>query len=139
MILALKVKLLSGRYTDEEWEGVIEIDSRSSLDVLHYAIQRAVDFDNDHLYEFYSARTERSGNRISYNDESCDLCKKTIGSLFPLPERHSLYYLFDYGDHWVFKITRKRGAELEPDSDLVYPRLASEIGKKPVQYGIAEE
>jgi hypothetical protein len=35
---------------------VIEIDSNSSFLQLHEAIQDAVDFDNDHLFQFYLGR-----------------------------------------------------------------------------------
>ena len=38
---------------EEGWEATIEIESSSTLEDLHFAIQSAVGFDNDHLYEFY--------------------------------------------------------------------------------------
>ena len=53
MIWMLKVELLFGAYAEEECIRVIEIDSSSTLEDLHLAIQDAVDFDNDHLCEFY--------------------------------------------------------------------------------------
>ena len=64
MIWTLKIKLLFGLYAEDSWEGTLEIDGASTLDDLHNAIQRAVDFDNDHLYEFYISRTERSRDRM---------------------------------------------------------------------------
>ena len=56
MILTLTVTLPSGAYATGKWQGVIEIHSSSSLEALHFAIQDALGFDNDHLYEFFIAR-----------------------------------------------------------------------------------
>ena len=139
MIFALKVRLVSGAYATSKWEGVIEIDPSSTLEELHFAIQSAVSFDNDHLYEFFSARTERSRERISFDDENGALYEKTIESLFPLPEKHNLYYLFDYGDYWIFKVAKTKAPKVPPDSDSHYPRLAHEDGEKPDQYPPTEE
>ena len=59
MIWILKIKLLFGAYAEDDWEGEIEVESESTLEDLHFAIIQAVGFDNDHLYEFYVARTGR--------------------------------------------------------------------------------
>ena len=139
MILALKIVLISGAYATGKWEGIIEIDSSSLLEDLHFAIQSALDFDNDHLYEFFSARTERSRERISFNDENGALYERTVESIFPLPEKQRLYYLFDYGDYWIFRITKTRTMKLVPDSHPVYPRLVFEDGERPEQYPSAED
>ncbi|MDL1980042.1 MAG: plasmid pRiA4b ORF-3 family protein, partial [Deltaproteobacteria bacterium] len=69
MIWILKVELLFGAYAEEEWEGTIEIESSSTLEDLHFALQDILNFDNDHMYEFYVSRTERSRDRIRYDDE----------------------------------------------------------------------
>ena len=134
MILKLKVTLLFGAYATNKWEGVIEIDSSSLLEDLHFAIQDAVGFDNDHMYEFFTARTERSREKVSFDDENGRVYESTIESLYPLPERRNLYYLFDYADHWFFKVARAGKANHEIDPKLTYPRLALETGTKPVQY-----
>ena len=139
MILTLKVALLSGVHAAGKWEGVIEICSSSLLEDFHLAIQDAVGFDNDHMYEFFIARTERSRERVSFSDEDGDHYDVTVGSLYPLPDRQHLYYLFDYGDYWIFRITRINKAHRETGSHLTYPRLIHETGKRPEQYPIAEE
>ena len=139
MILTLKVTLLSGAYATGKWEGVIEIHSSSLLEELHSAIQDALGFDNDHLYEFFIARTERSRERVSFDDENGGLYDSTIGSLYPLPERRNLYYLFDYGDHWLFKVARVTKANHATNPHLTYPRLARETGEKPEQYPAHDE
>ncbi|HFE49067.1 MAG TPA: hypothetical protein ENJ21_07090, partial [Chromatiaceae bacterium] len=96
MIWTIKIKLLSGSYADADWEGSLEIESSSSLLALHYAIQRAVDFDNDHLYRFFVARTPRSRETIDLDDES----GVAIEQVFPLEKGRKLFYLFDFGASW---------------------------------------
>ncbi len=59
MIVTLKISLGFGLYAKEGWQCVMEIDSASTLEDLHLAIQYAVNFENDHLYEFYISRTAR--------------------------------------------------------------------------------
>ena len=113
MILALKVILLSGAYATSKWEGVIEIDSSSLLEDLHLAIQSTLNFDNDHLYEFFIARTQKSRERISFDDENGAFYERTIESLYPLPEKQHLYYLFDYGDYWIFRIAKTKTVKNE--------------------------
>jgi hypothetical protein len=139
MILTLKIKLVSGLYADDGWEGTLEIDERATLLDLHYAIQHAVRFDNDHMFEFYVARTLRSHPRVVYDDENGLLDKTKIGSLFPLPTKRSLFYLFDYGDHWVFKVGKSRLPPNPPKPRVEYPRLIHSEGKRPVQYPAMDE
>lgn len=139
MIWILKVKLLFGAYAKENWQGLIEIESSSTLEELHLAIISAVKFDNDHLYEFYISRTERSGDRLQFDDENGEIFKKTIENLYPLEKGKKLYYLFDYGDHWLFKISKSRSKPQEPKPRIKYPRLLSTVGKTPEQYPAWEE
>ena len=139
MILTLTVTLLSGAFATGKWQGVIEIHSSSSLEELHLAIQDAIGFGNDHLYEFFIARTERSRDRVSFDDENGGLYNSTIESLFPLPHRRKLYYLFDYGDDWVFRVARIAKAHQEADPHVTYPRLTQETGEKPEQYPSLDE
>ncbi|MBV5296893.1 MAG: hypothetical protein JZU64_01850 [Rhodoferax sp.] len=139
MILTLKIKLQGGSYASADWEGLIEIDAADTLEDLHFAIQKAVKFGNDHLYEFRIGRTERSGNRQVFDDETGNVYEQTIGGLYPLPDKQSLYYYFDYGDSWLFKISKTRKAEHEPLQGVEYPRLIEETGKKPEQYPAYDE
>jgi hypothetical protein len=139
VIRTLKIKLISGRYAEEPWEGLMEIDSSSTLENLHLAIQKAVNFDNDHLYDFYIARTARSRNRIRFDDENGKSYSTAIEELFPLGTGNKLFYLFDYGDSWLFQISDGRKKPQEPKKDIKYPRLISESGDKPEQYPSWEE
>ncbi|MCD4786852.1 MAG: hypothetical protein K8R09_01375, partial [Desulfobacterales bacterium] len=48
-------------------------------------------------------------------------------------------YLFDYGDHWLFKVTKSRKKAQDPIQGIEYPRLIEEVGIKPEQYPSWEE
>ena len=139
MIWILKVELLFGTYAEEAWSGLIEIEPSSTLEELHFAIIGAVNFENDHLYEFYVSRTERSRDRLRFDEESGKIYNTTLESLYPLEKGRKLYYLFDYGDHWLFRITKSRKNPQEPKTGIKYPRLLSEVGKAPEQYPVWEE
>ena len=52
MIETLKIKLLDGMHAYNEWECALEIPIDYNLDELHQAVLSAVDFDDDHMYEF---------------------------------------------------------------------------------------
>jgi len=102
-------------------------------------IQDAVKFDNDHLYEFYISRTERSRDRIRFDDEDGGIYSTTLESIYPLKKDRKLYYMFDYGDSWLFKIAKSRNSPQKPKQGINYPRIVSEKGNKPEQYPAWEE
>ena len=139
MILTFRIELLFGYNAEHEWACVIEIDSSSTLEDLHLVIQDAVGFDNDHLYEFYMARTERSRDRIRFDDENQGIYEMTLETLYPLEKGKSLFYLFDYGDHWLFSLSKSRKKPHQPEKDIKYPRIIEKTGTDPEQYPELEE
>lgn len=94
----------------------------------------AVDFDNDHMFCFFQSRTDRSRSREYFDDENGLVFNSTLKDVFPLPAMQSLFYLFDWGDEWVFKISPTRKRPKEPATGVSYPRVDSELGTKPSQY-----
>ena len=134
MIATLKVTLLRGRYCEDDWSAIIELDELSTLAELHDAIQMAVGFENDHSFSFFLSRTDRSRTREYFNDDDESIDTKTVKDMFPLPERQSLFYLFDWGDEWVFKISKTRKSLQQALPSVAYPRVESESGLKPDQY-----
>jgi hypothetical protein len=134
VVLTLKTTLIYGAYAIDNWEAVFEIHADALLEELHTFIQDTLAFDDDHLYEFFIARTENARERLTFDDENGGLYDTRIEILFPLPEKKHLYYLFDYGDHWLFKITKATKTALEPIPDIEYPRLLRETGTRPSQY-----
>ncbi|WP_084456915.1 IS1096 element passenger TnpR family protein [Desulfogranum mediterraneum] len=139
MIWTIKVVLWSGFCDEISWEAKIAIDSSSTLDELHFAIQEYVQFGNDHLYEFYTSRNERSHKRTRYSEENELVYETTLEMLYPLKKGNSLFYLFDYGDLWIFKIAKTRKKPFDPVVGVGYPILIEESGNKPIQYSGFEE
>ena len=140
MIVTLKITLVRGMEFEDKWAANIELDEAATLEDLHFAIQEAVEFDNDHLYCFFLSRTDSSRSREYFNDENERIFSRTMRQMFPLPAKQSLYYLFDWGDEWVFKVSPTRKRPHEPVKRVTYPRMESESGTKPVQYpGLDDE
>lgn len=134
MIWTIKIELIFGIYANEDWEVIVEVDSTSTLEDLHFIIQDAVEFDCDHMYEFYISRTERSRDRIRFDDENEKIYSTSLEDIYPLEKNRKFYYLFDYGDHWLFKISKTRKAAMNPENSKKYPCLVQEKGKVPEQY-----
>ncbi|MBE0358919.1 IS1096 element passenger TnpR family protein [Pseudoalteromonas aliena] len=134
MIETLKVKLLDGMHAYNEWECALEIPIDYSLDELHQAILSVVGFDDDHMYEFCigSSYYSRSAQRIVYNDDK--VTQETVASIFPQAKGKKLYYMFDYGDSWLFQISKSRKKRFSEKPDIFYPRVVLESGIKPKQY-----
>jgi hypothetical protein len=139
MIITLKITLVRGLHCQGDWSANIELDESFTLENLHDAIQEAVEFDNDHLYCFFVSRTDRSRSRTMFDDENGLVFTKKLADLFPIPKRERLFYLFDWGDEWVFKISPTRKLPHEPIKGVSYPRVECESGVKPVQYPAFDE
>jgi hypothetical protein len=131
MILTIKI-------TQHEWSCTVEIDDSTSLEDFHYFIQSAVNFDDDHLYEFFLSNSERSRNRellATYEDSD----SVTLKEVFPVPIGKKLFYLFDYGDNWFFRIALTRKASFAAVNGIEYPNQTHESGERPIQYSEWEE
>lgn len=111
----------------------IAISSNDVLDDLHYVIQSAFDFDNDHLYQFEFRN--RFGIRQRVPHPMCE------GDIFtnefeikdlPLRIGETMEYIFDFGDWWVFTIELE---EIKPPApEFTYAEILEEHGKAPEQY-----
>jgi hypothetical protein len=139
MIWTFSVECVTGRYFEKNCKLVIEIDSNASLLDLHYAIQDAVGFDNDHLFVFFAGRNERDrkflfGVDLEDGDPMGSLTDTTLEKVYPLPKSLFLFYRFDFGDNWNFKIRKSREHPTEPVEGVEYPRVIKRVGPNPVQY-----
>ncbi len=137
-IWTLRIKLPQ---TISECIRVIEIESSASFLQLHEAIQDVVDFDNDHLFQFYLGRhpdqhAHTIGGEPSWNGYNPvkRYCKISISDTWPLPTGYKLYYLFDFGDQWIFQINKTRHKDKLAKPGIVYPRVIEAKGKNPKQY-----
>jgi hypothetical protein len=136
MIITLKLQTpyTSPDEDKEPWFRTIEIESSATLEDLHLSIQDAIDFDNDHMYEFFIANSIRSRNKIRFDDENNDVYERSLDDLFPLPKNKKVFYLFDYGDSWYFRITKSRKKPKEKELGVSYPRVIDRAGKDLIQY-----
>ncbi len=143
VIWTFRVKLPWGR---SECVRVIEIKSDASFLELHEAIQDAVDFDNDHLFEFYMGRNPRNRAYAIGGEPNWDTFNPMttyrnirLSNAWPLPKGMNLYYLFDFGDNWLFQINKTRHKDKVVKPGVVYPRVIEAKGKNPEQYPDYEE
>ena len=151
-----KVKL---RYDKRIWRK-IEMLGRQTLDDLHMAIQKAFDFDADHLYSFFMSGRAWDLSNFEYHHPEADggpagarmramilffqgsrseprlpATRMRIESLNLKPKRKFLY-LFDYGDEWQFEVEFLKEGSSEK---ALYPRIIDSRGEAPQQYQNCDE
>ena len=104
-----------------------------TLHDLHRMIQKAFEFDNDHLYAFYVGHgmmqeTYVIDDAVTNGDElSAD---ETELGMLELRKGQSFSYLFDFGDMWWFDI-RVLGMKA---GRIQAPEITKAVGKAPEQY-----
>lgn len=116
----------------------IEVRENQTLHQLHRAIQRAFNWDDDHLYSFFLSgeawdRTTEYASPEAGHGRNAGV---RLGSL-ELRQGQRFLYLFDYGDELhhdvkVLSITDR------PDAGR-YPRVLEEHGDAPPEYPALEE
>jgi Plasmid pRiA4b ORF-3-like protein len=86
---------------------------------LHYAIQAAMGWDGEHLWEFSTAG--RRGESIAgpvarsgWGSETPDASRTKLTVFFGqgAPSRKCAY-VYDFGDHWVHEVHCRRGFDLD--------------------------
>ena len=111
----------------------IAVSSADVLDDLHNAIQKAFEFDNDHLYQFSFRNHFGIEQRVPHPmcEEEFSTDEFEIKDL-PLRIGEKMEYVFDFGDHWQFTI------ELEaiepPNPKFKRAKIIESHGKAPEQY-----
>lgn len=112
----------------------INVSHEHTLSQFHRAIQKAFDFDDDHLYAFYINGNRRTGQPIycmDVQDERKTTEETHIDDL-GLYKGQKLYYLFDFGDMWEFEILLTNISK-----DTIIPPIPEIIeikGESPDQY-----
>jgi hypothetical protein len=110
---------------DTPWSRTIEVKEDFTLRGLHNYLQEIVDFDNDHLYEFYVGRNPR-------NRAHTVATTTRLNEIYPL-KGQKIYYLFDFGDSWLFEIKKSRKKKTV-SADTEYPVVIESSGVNPDQY-----
>jgi hypothetical protein len=136
-ILTLKLALSGWRAGDNAWSAVIEVPEDMTLGDLHYTIQELVNFDDDHLHQFYAGRDWRK-RTVEFGEpespfEANDAEDVKLSDVFPLEKKHNLYYHFDFGDDWIFEI-KCRAGKTPVNRRAKYPRVVEKSGRRPTQY-----
>ena len=115
---------------DIKWSKTIEVKEDFTIEELHLYIQELVEFENDHLYRFYVEKNHRRlSNAVSEETE--------LSEIYPMTG-YKLYYLFDFGDEWLFQIKKSRKKQTIEEG-VKYPRLIQSTGTNPEQYPDYEE
>lgn len=137
-IYTLSVECIGGIFLTEEFRFVMEVPADSTLGDLAFWILDTAEFDGDHWSEFYLAsgpgarrRTSLAGGRPHDDSPMDDIGLRDI---FPLAKKQLLYYAYDPGAGWGFKIA-KQGTETLPQVGVEYPRVVEEHGDRPIEYG----
>lgn len=141
MIITLSIKCVGGAFFEEPFERTLEVREEMTLDQLHYEIQRLTGFDSDHLHTFFIGRHDRD-KRMEVGEPSGEefgecldarFQQDHIGKMFPLLPHMKLFYWYDFGDDWMFQIS-KRGNPKPENKRVKYPRVIGKVGRKPKQY-----
>jgi hypothetical protein len=117
----------------------IEIAEDQTLEDLHLAIQRAYEWDDDHLYSFFmSGREWDQGSEIGspWSETRRHTHQVEMGSLDLKPGKKFLY-LFDYGDNHEFDVQILTTNPSAPKGS--YPKVVGQKGKAPPQYPDCDE
>jgi hypothetical protein len=120
----------------------IELVPEKSLYVLAEAIVTSFNFDFDHAFGFYTGLTPAQiGKRFPKYELFADsgdagpqvlgVRKTTISQAFP-EVGHTMLFLFDYGDEWLFRVTLRTIGEKRVKGR--YPRIVATRGEAPAQY-----
>jgi hypothetical protein len=120
--------------------------SDQTLVDVHYALQAAFDWDDDHLYSFWLDGEFWSRNGREYTDPFHASQPNQLGALAQGSARRSaeirlnrlklkkgqrIAYLFDFGDEWRVRLTVR---QITADDGQQYPRHLESVGDAPPQY-----
>ena len=117
---------------------IIQCSGSHTFEDFHLAIQKAFDFDNDHLYAFYM--DGRKGSRRSINAPYCN--EPPSADEFRIGEarmhvKQKILYLFDFGDSWRFDVTLV--SICDSDTVSLHPIITESVGESPEQYPAFDE
>ncbi len=134
---------------EEEVSRIVEIEDKKTLYDLHMNIQNLFDWDNDHMFSFYLGEklydisNAYSANPLGehifsgYGKQSKPADDYQLRDL-GMSTGFSFWYLFDYGDELVHKVSIEKIREMKPE-ESGFPKLIDRKGKVPPQYGVFEE
>ncbi len=112
---------------------VIRLSGKHTLEDLHLTIQKAYQFDNDHLYAFcMNGKMSEDGIYNSPWSETKPYANEVTISELKLYHGKKFLYVFDFGDNWQFQIQLIQIDETTtPDKNI---EMVESKGKGPKQY-----
>ena len=138
MIYTLSIECVCGPNLIEPFERTVEVPSNSTLGDLHWLILDLVEFDDDdHLTGFYGARTWEGPKAWLLDDSEETPWEMALEEIYPLPARRHLYFLYDFGDSWIFEI--RKGKDKTEEEGVEYPCLIKSIGPPPDEYPVMDD
>lgn len=134
MIYRLTVECIEGWHYAHETIRIIDIEEGANMYALFDIIREANGFGFEHPHLFYLGRSPHN-KKIIFGDEGnhypceCRPYDSELSSIYPLGNL-KLYFLYDFGDNWIFQIKKSRKL-FEVDSEVKYPRIVEKIGEDP--------
>lgn len=133
-----KIQFKDGIYTfqaslDNDTLSKIQLSAHDTLQDLHNLIQKAFQFDNDHMYSFFMDGEPWSKNEFKspFGNGGPNAKEAKIGEL-ELIEKQNFLYIFDYANAWKFNI---EVIKIENEDNKEFKSKIIEIkGKPPQQY-----
>lgn len=115
---------------------VIAVRDDLTLVDLHYALQSAFGWDDDHLYAFWMGGGFWAGTDPHHTSPCAELGERgrsaAIGlRRLGLAEGRRMAYVFDFGDEWRVRL---RVSDVLADDPGPSPRLLAWEGAAPAQY-----
>jgi hypothetical protein len=123
---------------------VIAVRNDLTLVDLHYALQSAFGWDDDHLYAFWLdgrfwKSTEQHFTRPDAGYAPAGSSGRSAAirlDRLDLAQGRRIAYVFDFGDEWRVRL---RVRDVVADDGHPSPRVLESVGAAPSQYGGAEE
>ncbi|MBI1221303.1 MAG: hypothetical protein GC180_01760 [Bacteroidetes bacterium] len=128
---------------DEEVVRVIEMKSSQTLEDLHFAILKSVEFDSKHNALLYISDDywKKHDKYIMHSEPGMEevslFSAKKLSSLINDPHQ-KLLYIYDLSEQWVFHIELV-GISMNEDPKKEYPNLVRSENKAPKQYKLIKK
>ncbi|MCL2713179.1 MAG: plasmid pRiA4b ORF-3 family protein [Alphaproteobacteria bacterium] len=108
----------------------LEVPADITLERLHLTLQAAFGWDNCHLFEISCGDLGWGIPQPEFGfDTLRDASKVRLGDVLQEFGARRLRYTYDFGDNWEHTIAV--GKEIEPEPDVLYPRLVEAEGRCP--------
>ena len=118
LIYTLTIQCVRGPNLFEPFQRIVEVPSDCSLGDMHWMILDLVNFDgDDHLTGFFLARIWEGPKTWLLDDRDEPPWERRLVEIFPLPPRQSLFFLYDFGNSWIFEIRKDKLPDLVDGAD----------------------